>query len=444
MNHELLRVLAQYLLYLFLILVPALVVLFSDRFRRQPSPSEYSVLFVAGIVIGVLAFLPAISIVAGTALAALLIARFVGEHSLDAVDLERKIHPARLFPGEEAELTITLSNRKLLPLAWVTVTDPLRFGLLRPGSTIEDQIHFSTGLEVLESLGHALVTRTAMAPFQSLRRTYRLTARRRGVYTFGPAEVESGDPFGIYTRQATLGRRQEIVVYPRVYRQEDIGLPFREALGEVIARRALVEDPLLMAGSREYRPGDPMQRMHWKATARTQELQVRVADPSTTVQVMIVLNLNTFQHLWQGIDLDRMDAAMDVAASLAVWALERDFAVGVHSNGVIAGGEGTPRIAPSANPRQAALLLEHMARLSFSGRFSPERVLVDEARRLPAGGSIIFVTPLITPEIVAVLTGRRLARRVSVVYCGRHAAPVVRGLPIHLARPAEEPLRAVS
>ena len=89
MNHELLRVLAQYLLYLFLILVPALVVLFSDRFRRQPSPSEYSVLFVAGIVIGVLAFLPAISIVAGTALAALLIARFVGEHSLDGVGLER-------------------------------------------------------------------------------------------------------------------------------------------------------------------------------------------------------------------------------------------------------------------------------------------------------------------------------------------------------------------
>jgi len=438
------RVLDQYLLYASLLLLPALVVLFSDRFQRQPSPQEYATLFVVGIFIGIVAFLPAITIVAGTALAALLIARFAGEHALDGVTLKATLHPARLFPGEDAELILELTNRKLLPLGWITVTDPLRFGLLRPGAKVEDQLQFSTSLEMLESLGHALVLRTAMGPYQSLRRTYRVTARRRGVYTLGPADVVTGDPFGIYVRQATLGGRREIVVYPRIFRPEEISLPFREALGEVIARRALIEDPVLLAGSREYRPGDPTHRMHWKATARTQHLQVRVADPSTTVQLMIVLNLNTSKYLWQGVDLDRVDSTIDTAASIAVWALERNFAVGVHSNGVMSGADGTPRLAPSVNPRQAALVLEHLARLSFAGRFTPERILTDEAHRLPPGGSIVFVTSLITPEMVAVLTARRLAGRVSVIYCGRHAAPAVRGLPIHLVRPPEEALRAVS
>ena len=43
-----------------------------------------------------------------------------------------------------------------------------------------------------------------------------------------------------------------------------------------------LEDPIRIAGARDYRPGDPLKRMHWKATARTGELQVRLVDPSTT------------------------------------------------------------------------------------------------------------------------------------------------------------------
>jgi hypothetical protein len=89
-------------------------------------------------------------------------------------------------------------------------------------------------------------------------------------------------------------------------------------------------------------------------------------------------------------------------------------------------------------------MLEHLARLSFSGHFGPERILLDEAHRLPAGGSVVFVTPLLTPSIIAVLTTRRLRGRVTVVYCGRHAAPVVRGLTIHVMHPPEEVLRAAS
>jgi hypothetical protein len=86
-----------------------------------------------------------------------------------------------------------------------------------------------------------------------------------------------------------------------------------------------------------------------------------------------------------------------------------------------------------------------MARLSFSGRFSAEHVLLDESRRLTAGTTIIFFTSIITPEIVQVLTARRLVGRASVVYCGRFAAPVVRGIPIFLATPpARGRLDAVS
>jgi hypothetical protein len=127
-----------------------------------------------------------------------------------------------------------------------------------------------------------------------------------------------------------------------------------------------------------------------------------------------------------------------------LWGLQKGFVVGLRSNGVVAGAEISPRVAPSANPKQEAHLLEHLARLSFSGRYSPEEILRDETRRLAEGSSLIFVTPVITPNLIEILTSRRLTGRVSVVYCGRFAAPVVRGVPIHLVVPPSAVVRAVS
>jgi hypothetical protein len=171
---------------------------------------------------------------------------------------------------------------------------------------------------------------------------------------------------------------------------------------------------------------------------------VRLLDPSTTANLLIVVNLNTYQHVWQGVDLERMEQTIDAAASLAVWALDRGYATGIRANGAVNRTEQVARIAPSASPRQASIILDHLARLSFSGRFQPEQILLDEMRRLEAGTSLVFVTPVLTGSLVEILTSRRLANRVSLVYTGRLAPASVRGLPVHLMVPPEESGRAVS
>jgi uncharacterized protein (DUF58 family) len=444
MHFPVFRILAQIIVYALLATIPVLWIFFTDRFRRPPSPSQYSALFAIAALAGVFLFVPSLSIVFGTALLAVGIAWVSGRVALSGVSYERTLSPGRLFPGDEAELRIVVRNEKLLPLSWMSINDPVHFNVIRASHDLSDLLRFSGGIEIGQSLGHYLVNHLAVGPYGEVVRTYSLTAVQRGVYTLGPAEVETGDLFGVFRHKASLGGRMEVIVYPRIFRPEEIGLPFRESLGEVVARRSLYEDPTLIAGSREYRRGDPLRHVHWKATARTGELQVRLNDPSTTAQLMIVLNLNTFQHVWQGVELERMEASIDVAASLALWALQKGFVVGLRSNGVVAGAEVTPRIAPSANPKQEAHLLEHLARLSFSGRYSPEEILRDETRRLSEGSSLIFVTPVITPDLIEILTSRRLVGRVSVVYCGRFAAPVVRGVPIHLVVPPSVVARAVS
>jgi uncharacterized protein (DUF58 family) len=432
------QILSQMAVLLLFLFLPIGAYLYTDRFRHPPNAAQFATLFGAAVFAGAFLFLPALSIVFAMPLVAFVIAWLSARYALSAVSYERSCDLQRMFPGDETDLVLRLSNRKILPLAWLSVSDPVHYSIIRSSRDLQQLLRFSGGVEIQQNLTNALVNRAAVGPFQTLVRTYHVEAVQRGVYSLGPAEITSGDPFGLFPRSKVIGDRLNITVYPRVYRPDDIDFPFREALGNILARRSLHEDPTLIAGSREYRPGDPLNRMHWKATARTGDLQVRLFDPTTTGQVMLVLNLNTFQRVWQGVDLERMESAIEAAASIGLWALERDFAVGLRSNGIIAGTDLSPRLAPSANPQQSTALLDQLARLAFSGQLTAETLLVDEANRLSAGGSIMFVTPVINPELIDILTSRKIRGRVSVVYCGRHAAPMIRGVPVTLVGPPSE------
>lgn len=439
-----LQVLADFALLIIVAFIPILWVVFTDRFRETLSPGQYVTLFALAAVGGILLFVPAISIISATALLALGLSWVSAELCLRGVTYERELTPSRFFPGDTGRLVIRIANQKLLPLAWLRISDMLHPNVLRQRSRLDEQLGISGGIEISDSLQPALVNRAAMGAYQEVERVYSIEGLQRGVYTLGPARMESGDPFGIFRREQTVPGKLDIIVYPRVYEPEQFGLPFRAALGSVVTRRSLYQDPTLLAGSREYRPGDPLRHVHWKATARSGNLQVRLNDPSTTAELMLVLNLNTNKFVWQGVDSDRVESVLSVAASTALWALHQDFAVGVRSNGTVAGTEYEPRIPSSAHPQQPARLLEHLVRLSYSVQQAPEYMVLDEGRRLGQSASMIFITSMLTPGLVNALSSRSLQGRVTVIYCGRRAAPMIRGLQVHLAVPPTEPARATA
>jgi uncharacterized protein (DUF58 family) len=447
MDHTLGSVVEQLFVLALLILLALAFIGLLVRHQGPPRPDQYAVFFAAAALGAIIFAAPAIAFVAVTALLALACARLLARYSLSRLSYRRTLTPSRLFPGDEADLVTRLHNDKPLPLTWITVHDPIVLGMLRSHRDMDELLQFSDGLMVRGMAHPTLTDQVAVGPFQEVMRSYHLKAIRRGVYPLGPARVESGDPFGLFPRTTTLGDRLEIIVYPALYRPEEIDLTFWKVMGDLVSRHALFEEPLLVAGSREYRPGDSLRRVDWKATAREGKLRIRVCDPTTTARLMVVLNLKTFEYYWEGIDPNRVEEAIRVAASLTTWALDRGFAVGIRSNGVLSGvqtDEDAPRVPPSANPSQAKLLLEHLARLSFVGRLSAAHILLEEARRIQEGSSIIFVTPILTRDLVRVLTSREVAGRVSVVYCGNYPAPVVRGLSIHFLSPGSESDRAVS
>ncbi|MGH9175581.1 MAG: DUF58 domain-containing protein, partial [Vicinamibacterales bacterium] len=176
-------------------------------------------------------------------------------------------------------------------------------------------------------------------------------------------------------------------------------------------------------------PEDTFRHVHWKATARTQQLQTKVFEPTTAVQFGVFLNLDTFEHYWEGIDYERAENAITTAASLAIHALEARQTVGMFANGVVGGSDQPLRVRPSRSPEQAHAMLSGLAKLSPIASLNFPRLLRAETLRFPWGSTIVVVTALMSDPIAAALADlARAGHRLVLVTIDDVPLPPIRGL----------------
>lgn len=360
-------------------------------------------------------------------------------YALEGVTFERRFSQTRVFPGDECEMVISLTNRKMLPLAWVRWEDrfPEKVELLR------GRLHPSAapGVRIL-SRG------TTVRWYQQVRWRYRLRCPARGLYTFGPASLYAGDVFGFFQRTSTPEKTDHILVYPRVVPLGELGIPARYLLGETRAPRQLFTDPVRTVGVRDYQPGDPFRHIHWPATARRQQLQVKQFEPVATLQMAIFLDLDTFAHYWEGLRTEITELGISAAASVAQAAVEAHYAVGLYVNGVAAESDQTVRIAPSRNPKQLQTILEELAKLVPFSTCRMARLLPTVLPRLPLGTTLVLISSLAQEGLRPLLLRLRdRGWRIALLYLGDDppqidGIQVYRlGLPAAYARPAGRPTR---
>lgn len=105
--------------------------------------------------------------------------------------------------------------------------------------------------------------------------TYDLHPPRRGLYAVGPFIAEHEDPFGMATSTVAVGAPDRLIVVPPVSSLTDGGPTLTDGEGEaqLVQRRVTGNDDDLT--TREYRPGDALRRVHWRASARHGDLMVR-------------------------------------------------------------------------------------------------------------------------------------------------------------------------
>ena len=101
-------------------------------------------------------------------------------------------------------------------------------------------------------------------------------ARRRGNQHFEGVTLARADPLGLVRAVSRFDAPANLLVLPRRYSMPPVALPgSRRYQPGGVSQAASVGDSEEFVGLRDYRPGDPLQRIHWKSFARTGEPVVR-------------------------------------------------------------------------------------------------------------------------------------------------------------------------
>jgi uncharacterized protein (DUF58 family) len=133
-------------------------------------------------------------------------------------------------------------------------------------------------------------------------------AYRRGTLRIESATIARADPLGLFRCLARVALPDKVVVLPRRYTLPHLLLPGarRYQHGGVALASSVGESEEFMS-LRDYRPGDPLQRIHWKSYARSGKPVVKEYQDEFFERHALVLDTFT----------GRSDAVFEEAVSLA-------------------------------------------------------------------------------------------------------------------------------
>ena len=226
--------------------------------------------------------------------------------------LARREFTDHAFWGEEIVVTIYLHNKNRLGVPW---------------------------LQLRESVAVELATRQPTNRVISLRRhetthlAYVVQTRRRGYYRLGPLRLKTSDLFGFFPEQIRSLPADYLTVYPRIWTLSQLNLPSRLPFGVIGSRQRLFEDPARPMGVRQFRSGDSLRQINWKASAHTRDLLVKTFEPAISLETAVLLNLHAGDYVWRDRNYT-VEWAIEVAASLAAHLVDRRQPVGLISNGI--------------------------------------------------------------------------------------------------------------
>lgn len=343
------------------------------------------------------------------------------------VTYRRALSQRRAFFDEEVELVLEVTNKKALPLPWLEVEDEVPEGL-----TFLNAHLASSYKPKRRTLVHLCSPRW----YERIRRRYRIRCTQRGLHEFGPATLRAGDLFGMSIQRRDEPAVDRLVVYPRIVPLERLGLPVRGPFGDLVMPRTLWEDPTYLAGVRAYQAGDPPRRIHWKASARLGNLQVKLLEPTTHARLALFLDMQTLagHAWWVGHDPLLVELSVIVATSVAAWAAEQKCPVGLYVNAHRFRSQGAATIAlpPSEHPKQLQAVLEALATVMPVATLPLSDLLATEAPALPWGTTVLAITAIPDQDLLGTLYAlRREGRSTGLVLVGSRVQRVTPdGIPV--------------
>ncbi|WP_010278385.1 DUF58 domain-containing protein [Paenibacillus senegalensis] len=327
--------------------------------------------------------------------------------ALKNITVTRHFSRSAVFEGEEVQLVEKISNRKLLPVPW-----------LKLESLIHANLQFRKQFNLNISGGEMFQNHSSLfslMPNRLITRRHYIVCKGRGAYNLNSATVTCGDLVGLQSVYTTIPLNAELLVYPRTLSMDEIPLTRRSWQGELLVKRWVMPDPFMIQGVREYRNGDSMKDVNWKATASTGELQVHNRGFTADQKMIILLNFEVSEKMWNAVtDPELVELGIRYAATIAEDGIRQGMEVGFGTNGYTVDAPKEPVwIPPLSGQEHMTHLYETMAKLVIDCSCEMAAYLEREFTRDSGNVAYVFITAHTADKLMSNI--RRLERNGSKV-----------------------------
>jgi uncharacterized protein (DUF58 family) len=287
----------------------------------------------------------------------------------------RKLQYAALQVGDEMEENITVVNQSWLPVLWLRIEDKSDF----PDYSIRSV--------------------RALDPNSRLTWRNHFICQQRGVFSLGPWEIVTGDPFGLFETRILFTAVKPMMVYPPLAVLPAELLPYGKQKGDIRPlNQPVIAESVLSSHTRLYQPGDPLRRIHWPTSARRDHLYVKTLDPEAASRIWLIPDLDPLVHYGSGNDSSE-ETLILLLVALANHLLGETRAVGLYSD-----VEPVQIILPQRGPAQLWSLLAALTPLHTTQTTPFAHVLSRAANLISSRDLVIALTPSLDPEWMRALS----------------------------------------
>jgi len=273
---------------------------------------------------------------------------------------------AKIEEDDILEIETVIGNNSFLPILNFVLEDYLTCAFLK-----EREKRFLLGY---------------LGPRSTLSLKYRCQCPQRGRYEIGPFSIYLFDPWGLFFFKKTFFLYSELYVYPRTFNIPKFPPLVKGTVpwfGIETSRVSGDEDEFY--GIREYKPGDPIKRIHWLSTAKKNKLIVKQFQRQVFFRATIIFNLDKDKNFGEGKE-SVAEYIIKIAASVAKYFIERNVSLELIAHiGEIA------HIPFNKGPEHLEDIFRFLTIAQAESRISLNEVFQEFAPYIPNDSSLIVI-----------------------------------------------------
>ncbi|HZO87114.1 MAG TPA: DUF58 domain-containing protein [Chthonomonadaceae bacterium] len=299
----------------------------------------------------------------------------LGWYALRGLKFTREL-PSSAWEGEEGAIVYAAENPTPIARYFLTVREPLPVWI----APLEEEPPLFN------------------APAQETTRVaHRVSFLKRGVYDVEHFDVTAMDPLGVFAFTKRIHGEGELVVYPLPQPLQPLALSGAERYGwQEFTRMVLRGSSVDPDGVREYAPGDPLRRIHWRQTARTGKLSVIEFEEAQAINLVIALDLKRGTEVGQGRDTT-LEYGVRLTASLAQLAVQQSASLRLLlPSDLERDGKRAPSLAAvgqaGRGTAQLYAILDALARVQAESARPASATVIETGGSLLPGTTLLVIT----------------------------------------------------